>query len=98
MYRLFIFLFIFLCIENFPSVCGKNPPGRLVCGKNPPSGLVCGENPPGGLVTRPLGGFFPQIDGKFYGHKNMNWKINTNRPYILNPANRRKKTSIDLKI
>ena len=24
-------------------------------------------------------------------HKNMNWKINTNRQYILNQANRRKK-------
>ena len=42
--------------------------------------------------TRPPGRFFPQIDGKFSGHKNMNWKINTNRWYILNPANRRKKT------
>ena len=90
MYRLFVFIFqfIFLCPENFTFISGKNLPSRLVCGKNPP----------GGLVTRPLGGFFPQIDGKFYGHKNMNWKINTNRPYILNPANRRKKTSIDLKI
>ena len=41
---------------------------------------------------------FPQIDRKLSVHKNMNWKINTNRRYILNPSNRRKKTSIDLKI
>ena len=33
---------------------------------------------------------FPQIDGKFPVNKKMNWKINTNRRYTLNPANRRK--------
>ena len=30
---------------------------------------------------------FPQIDGKYSVHKNMNRKINTNRRYILNLAN-----------
>ena len=34
---------------------------------------------------------FPQMDGKFSVHKNMNWKINTNRRNILNPSNRREK-------
>ena len=35
MYRLFVFIFqfIFLCPENFPSICRKNPPGGLVVGK-----------------------------------------------------------------
>ena len=31
-------------------------------------------------------GFSPQIDGTFPVHKNRNWKINTNRQYILNPV------------
>ena len=44
------------------------------------------------LKTVHWAGYFPQIDVKYSVHKNMNWKINTNRRYILNPANRSKKT------
>ena len=43
----------------------------------------------------------PSLCGKFSVHKNINWKINTNIQYILNPANtlvHEKNTSIDLKI
>ena len=52
---------------------------------------------PQGHKTHPLA-IFSQIDQKLSVHKHMNLKINTNRRYILNPSNRRKKTSIDLKI
>ena len=46
----------------------------------------------------PKTGYFPYMDGKFPVHKNMNWKTNTNRRYLLNPANSRKKMCVDLKI
>ena len=36
-------------------------------------------------------GNFPSICRKLSLLKNMNWKRNTNRRYILNPANRRKR-------